>query len=125
LTERPLLHMQAQLDNEEESEQLSDEKNGDAAKQHPHHRHNLLKDDDDELMYLEKHLSRVHKAFYDEYDSTRVSAQGGRVAQLKPGHNKKIPIKEEAADLKTVPDIGIVMPLLKYVFSLCCSAPFY
>ena len=107
ITERPLLHLQEQLDQEDYKDATSDEtKNGDTA--HEHHKHNLLKDDDVELMYLGKHLSQLHKAFYDEYDSAVVSARGGRVAQLKPGHNKKLSTKEHAADLKIVPDIGHV-----------------
>jgi RNA polymerase II subunit A-like phosphatase len=118
--ERPLLQMQEKLDKEDEddsSEPLGDERNGDTTQEHPHHRHNLLKDDDVELMYLEKHLSLVHKAFYDEYDGALVNAQGGRVAQLKHGHVKKVSMKDEAADLKVVPDIANVMPRLKYVHS--------
>ncbi|KAF4628027.1 hypothetical protein G7Y89_g10127 [Cudoniella acicularis] len=116
LKERPLLHMQEKLDKEDEEvedEAKEETKNGDTTHEHPHHRHNLLKDDDVELMYLEKHLSQVHKAFYDEYDSALVNAHGGRVAQLKPGHNKKVSIKGDAADLKMVPDIAVVMPRIK------------
>jgi RNA polymerase II subunit A-like phosphatase len=117
LMDRPLLHMQEQLDEKEkEEEQASPEKNGNTA-EHPSHKESLLKDDDVELKYLVEHLVRVHKAFYDEYNSSMVSAQGGRVAQLKPGHTKKIPIKEESGDLQIVPDIGEVMPSLKYVLS--------
>jgi hypothetical protein len=109
--------MQEQLDKEDEDDDATvvDETNGETHHEQPHHRHNLLKDNDVELMYLEKHLSQLHKAFYDEYDSALVNAQGGRVAQLKPGHNKKVSIKEDSADLKIVPDIGYVMPRLKYV----------
>jgi RNA polymerase II subunit A-like phosphatase len=119
LTERPLLHMQEQLDKEDEEDDatVADESNGETHHEHPHHRHNLLKDDDVELMYLEKHLSQLHKAFYDEYDSALVNAHGGRVAQLPPGPNKKVSIKEDSADLKIVPDIGYVMPQLKYVYA--------
>ena len=115
LTERPLLHLQEQLDKEEESsEPTGDESNGTAP--HEHHRHNLLKDDDVELMYLEQHLSQVHKAFYDEFESALHNAQGGRVAQLKHGHVKKVTVgKGEVADLKFIPDIADVMPRLKYV----------
>jgi RNA polymerase II subunit A-like phosphatase len=115
LTERPLLHMQEKLDQEEDDDAtITDEsRNGDTTHEHPHHKHNLLKDDDVELMYLEKHLSQLHKAFYDEYDRALVNAHGGRVAQLKPGHNKKVSIKDDSADLKIVPDIGNVMPRLK------------
>jgi RNA polymerase II subunit A-like phosphatase len=115
LTERPLLHMQEKLDQEEDDDAtVTDEsRNGDTAQEHPHHKHNLLKDDDVELTYLEKHLAQLHKAFYDEYDRALVNAHGGRVAQLKPGHNKKVSIKDESADLRIVPDIGNVMTRLK------------
>ena len=119
LTERPLLHMQEKLDQEEDEAAeddatTSDEiKNGDTTHEQSHHKHNLLKDDDVELAYLEKHLTQLHKAFYDDYDRALVSAHGGRVAQLKPGHNRKVSIKDESADLRIVPDIGSVMPRLK------------
>jgi len=114
LADRPLLHMQEKLE-KEESEQANDEKNG--TTEHPQHRHNLLKDDDVELMYLERHLSQVHKAFYEHYDGVIMNAQGGRVAQLKPGRTKKISIN----DLKVVPDVAKVMPALKYVLPLVKS----
>lgn len=119
IKDRPLLHMQEQLDKEEEAEEEEEAKeelkNGDTTTEHPHHKHNLLKDDDVELMYLEKHLSQVHKSFYEEYDSALVKAQGGRIAQLKPGHSKKVPIKEKAGDLRIVPDVADVMPRIKFV----------
>ncbi|KAL3426135.1 RNA polymerase ii ctd phosphatase [Phlyctema vagabunda] len=113
LTERPLLHMQEQLEkaDDETDEKTEEMKNGNPA--HDHHRHNLLRDDDIELTYLEQHLKHLHKAFFDEYEGALISAQGGRIAQLKPGHNKKVSLKENAADLSIVPDIGDVMPRLK------------
>lgn len=120
LVERPLLHMQEQLDeklekeDKEENEEAVAENPDDtieAVNEHPTRRHNLLKDDDVELSHLEKHLTQLHRAFYEEYDSSRLSAQGGRVAQLKrPGHRQKVAIKD---DLQLVPDIGEVMPRLK------------
>lgn len=120
LTERPLLHMQELLDKEDgdDNEDGTEEmKNGHATQDQGHHRHNLLRDDDVELLYLEKHLTQLHKEFYEEYDGLLVSAQGGRIAQLKPGHNKKLALKENGPDLKIVPDIGEVMPRLKYLLS--------
>jgi RNA polymerase II subunit A-like phosphatase len=118
LTERPLLHMQEQLDkqDDEEEEVIEETKNGGAVEHHPHSRHNLLKDDDVELLYLQQHLTDLHKAFYEEYDKALVNVPGGRVAQLKPGHQKKISVRDEAADLKIVPNIAVVMPRLKYIF---------
>jgi RNA polymerase II subunit A-like phosphatase len=121
LIERPLLHMQQELDKEDE-ENTSQSTNGNTDEtvkegapvpEHPHHRHHLLKDDDRELIYLEKHLQKVHKAFFEEYDRSLAGATGGRVAHLRPGSNKKVSLKDESADLKLVPDIADVMPGLK------------
>ncbi|PQE26425.1 FCP1-like phosphatase protein [Rutstroemia sp. NJR-2017a BBW] len=115
LTERPLLHMQEQLDKQDDEveEVIEETKNGGVVEQHPHIRHNLLKDDDVELMYLQQHLTDLHKAFYEEYDKALVNVPGGRVAQLKPGGQRKISVRDEAADLKIVPNIAVVMPRLK------------
>ncbi len=117
LTERPLLHLQEELDKEEEEEDpvTTTENNGTTTLEHSHHRHNLLKDDDTELIFLQDHLTAVHRTFYDEFDSALLNAQGGRVAQLRPGRNKKTSAKGVDADLKLLPDIGYVMPQLKYV----------
>jgi RNA polymerase II subunit A-like phosphatase len=114
LTDRPLLHMQEQLEKEEAAEEQGAKEEVDGVPtEHPHPKHNLLKDDDVELTYLEKHLALVHKSFYDEYDSALINAQGGRVAQLKPGHAKKVTMKDHAADLAIVPDVAKVMPRIK------------
>ncbi|KAI6709160.1 hypothetical protein JHW43_008319 [Diplocarpon mali] len=113
LTDRPLLHMQEKLDKEESDTPADEPSNGHTTPEQPHQRHNLLVDNDVELQYLQQHLTQLHKAFYEEYDGALVTAHGGRVAQLKPGHNKRAPIKNKVADLKIVPDIGIVMPRLK------------
>lgn len=119
IKDRPLLHMQEELEKEESEEVEAEakdenEKNGETTQEpHPHHRHKILNDDDTELAHLEQHLTAVHKAFYDEYDGKLVNAHGGRIAQLKPGHNKKVSIKGDKADLQIVPDVAIVMPRLK------------
>ncbi|CZS97990.1 related to phosphoserine phosphatase fcp1 [Rhynchosporium agropyri] len=110
LTDRPLLHMQEKLDKEDNEAPVDEAANG-SATQEPQHRHNLLVDNDVELKYLEQHLTQIHKAFYDEYEGRVINASGGRVAQLKPGLNKKMSIN--GADRKVVPDIGNVMPRLK------------
>ena len=122
IKERPLLHMQQELEKEDgdTSTQSSsngdgDEalKNGDGEAEHPHQRHHLLKDDDKELIVPREALEALHKSFYDEYDQSLAGALGGRVAHLRPGSNRKLSMKEESADLKIVPDIGEVMPRLK------------
>jgi len=116
IKDRPLLHMQQQLEKEDgDPTDVGNEKteeNSDGI-EHTHERHHLLKDDDEELAYLESHLTGLHKAFYDEYDRARANAQGGRVAYLRPGSNKKISLRDETDDLKIVPDIREVMPRLK------------
>jgi len=119
LTERPLLHMQQQLDKEDNVE-VEEGANGSGEQavnnEEPpenHQRHHLLKDDDKELTYLENHLLGLHKAFYDEYDKALASAKGDRVAHLRPGAHKKVSMKEDTDDLKLVPDIGEVMPRIK------------
>lgn len=138
LIERPLLHMQEALDKEDlESNASTNGENDEAATRSPsehdasenehgsqipgQQRHHLLKDDDRELVYLEEHLKRLHRAFYDEYD-TRLSnsaPEDRRVAHLRPGHTKKVSLPKESDHssgedlLHLVPDIGLVMPRLK------------
>ncbi|KAI2634457.1 hypothetical protein GGS21DRAFT_539312 [Xylaria nigripes] len=79
LKDRPLLHLQEELDREDEEAEKEKQSNkeGDApevnANGHPqtpaHHRHNLLRDDDQELIYLEDHLTELHRSFYEQYDA--------------------------------------------------------
>lgn len=117
LTERPLLHMQEKLEKEVESTETNGTADGENAKpespDNQHHKHNLLNDDDKELFYLEKHLLKLHEAFYNQYDNAIVHAKGGPVAQLRPGQAKKLDVHSEKADLQLVPDIGEVMPKIK------------
>jgi RNA polymerase II subunit A-like phosphatase len=114
LTDKPLAHMQEQLEKQQAAEERETTEEADGAPvEHPPPKHNLLKDDDVELTYLQRHLAMVHKSFYEEYDSRLINAQGGRVAQLKPGHKKKVAIKDNAADLTIVPDVAVVMPRIK------------
>lgn len=119
LKERPLLHMQQQLDKEDiaEGEEAAngateESENTDDSAYH-NHRHHLLKDDDNELAYLENHLLGLHRTFYEQYDKALISAKGDRVAHLRPGATRKVQMKDEADDLQIVPDIGEVMPQIK------------
>lgn len=111
LTSRPLLHLQEKLDQEDDKVEPSVE--GNDGTHQPQHRHSVLRDEDAELYYLQNHLELLHKTFFDEYDATIRSVSGGRVAQLKPGATRKLPIKEARADLAVVPDVAVVMPRLK------------
>ncbi|TGO39176.1 hypothetical protein BHYA_0059g00410 [Botrytis hyacinthi] len=113
LRDRPLLHKQEELDEADKKQEEAEKAVEDGTVEHHTHRHSVLKDDDVELTYLQQHLTDLHRAFYEEYDKALVNVPGGRVAQLKPGHQRKVNVKNEAADLKVVPNIAVVMPRLK------------
>ncbi|KAH8903727.1 hypothetical protein BR93DRAFT_884586 [Coniochaeta sp. PMI_546] len=91
IKDRPLLHLQEQLDKEdEEAEKTPEAASGDERpSSSPHQRHHLLLDDDRELHFLEQHLMALHEEYYREYD---------RVV---------------AADPSAVPDVGRVLDSLK------------
>lgn len=115
LLERPLLHKQEELDEaDKKKDEAEMEVEDGTVVEHHAHRHSVLKDDDVELTYLQQHLTDLHRAFYEEYDKALVNVPGGRVAQLKPGHQRKVNVKHDSADLKVVPNIAVVMPRLKY-----------
>lgn len=115
--DRPLLQRQKELDAEDEGvggvggdesselARLSAEESHELNKQ----RHHLLEDNDRELIYLEERLERVHRYFFDEYDKKCSRALGGRVAALR---GERLPSKKDV-DLRHVPDIQDIMPLLK------------
>ncbi|KAK8044086.1 FCP1-like phosphatase [Apiospora rasikravindrae] len=108
LKERPLLHMQEELDKEDtdpaESEPSEEETTtppGSPEQQNghsptPHHRHNLLRDDDNELACVEQHLTATHKQFYEKYDARRASRHR---------------IQEITSEL--IPNVGAVLDYLK------------
>lgn len=109
--DRPLLQKQKELEAEEDGGEssessLSTEESQDLSKQ----RHHLLEDNDRELIQLEERLERVHRYFFEEYEKKRSRALGGRVAALR---GEKTPSKEKDVDLKLVPDVQDIMPLLK------------
>ncbi|KXJ89274.1 hypothetical protein Micbo1qcDRAFT_165329 [Microdochium bolleyi] len=104
LTDRPLLHLQKQLDKEDEAaekkvaETKDDSKpasNGDVDHLNHHHRHNLLRDDDQELIYLERHLANLHKSFFEQFDAR---ATNHRADDIAPD---------------SVPDAGKILTFLK------------
>jgi RNA polymerase II subunit A C-terminal domain phosphatase len=130
LEDKPLLKMQLQQDQKDEAEAAA--ANGDASASQstesdssdssesselvskPKPRHSILRDDDEELIHLEGSLSRVHEAFFAEYDRKRVGGKGGRVAELTG--KRKAPLPEDdgqALDLKTVPDVKKILPPMK------------
>ena len=103
LTDRPLAQLQEKLDKEDEVAERESAEGGEVPESapngdpesSPHHRHNLLRDDDQELFYLENHLTTLHRSFYEQYDA--------RSANHRP--------EEISAD--TIPDVGATLSFLK------------
>ncbi|KAH0558395.1 hypothetical protein GP486_004948 [Trichoglossum hirsutum] len=119
LHDRPLLQKQKLLDAEDDAADQNDEnrKGEEASGDSSKHRHHLLQDNDVELLYLEKSLTEVHRAFFQEYDKALASSQGGRVAELRGGRNaRRLPLRSNSdvsVDLQLVPDIKTIMPQMK------------
>ncbi|GKT50467.1 RNA polymerase II subunit A C-terminal domain phosphatase SSU72 [Colletotrichum spaethianum] len=106
IKERPLLHMQEELDKQDEQK----EKATQDAEDGPHimtvqHRSQVLRDDDAELIYLQQHLTELHQKFYEEYDEKRAAAPAHSAPRKKPG--------DENIDLAAVPDVGYVLDTMK------------
>ncbi|KAI2627599.1 hypothetical protein GGR54DRAFT_422529 [Hypoxylon sp. NC1633] len=104
LKDRPLLHLQEELDREEEEAEKKEAENGDSpeptsngdSESPSHQRHRLLRDDDRELLFLEQHLTNLHHAFYEQYDAR--SSKRPRSDDLVPD---------------VVPDVGSTLNFLK------------
>ncbi|MCJ1389003.1 Carboxy-terminal domain (CTD) phosphatase [Xylographa bjoerkii] len=116
LQDQPLLQKQKQLEAEDDAEAAKLGVNGESQVQtpeseKPHHR-NLLHDDDDELLYLEHSLSKIHSEFFEAYARQLADAQGGRLAELRGTHRRRIHTNG-SLDLDIVPDIKIIMPAIK------------
>ncbi|KAG6016324.1 hypothetical protein E4U54_001710 [Claviceps lovelessii] len=111
LTDRPLLHMQEELDKKDELSGQNDE-SGDSSSHHG--RHHLLSDDDEELIALQDHLTDLHSSFYDTYDRRRKERQEAEPIH-PPSHSKarrKVPV-DDGVDLSMVPDVGDILDELK------------
>lgn len=99
LKERPLLHQQEQLDKEDDlanasqmpefSSNPTPRDDTPSSQNSTHQRHNLLRDDDTELIYLSSHLTGLHNEFYKDYDRRRQLAdveENGNVNSLIVPH---------------------------------------
>ncbi|KAK3179940.1 CTD phosphatase Fcp1 [Lecanicillium sp. MT-2017a] len=112
LTDRPLLHMQEELDKEDERTAQEDTETGDSSPPHP--RHNLLSDDDEELVALQDHLTDIHSAFYESYDRRREERKQSEPTH-PPGHTKarRRSSVDDGVDLSMVPDVGDILDEIK------------
>lgn len=112
LTDRPLLHMQEQLDKEDEKT-AQEADNGDAATA-PIQRHNVLSDDDEELVALQDHLTDIHTSFYDTYDRRREERKQSEPTH-PPSHSnaRRRSSVDDGVDLSMVPDVGDILDEIK------------
>jgi RNA polymerase II subunit A-like phosphatase len=134
LEDKPLLKMQLQQDQKDEAEaaatgeaatfqstESDSSDSSDSSESNSTHkqkaRHSILKNDDEELIHLEATLTKVHEAFFAEYDRKRLGGKGGRVAELTGKRKEPLPSREDnegqSSELRLVPDIKRVMPAMK------------
>ncbi|KAK4179568.1 hypothetical protein QBC36DRAFT_70494 [Triangularia setosa] len=75
INERPLQLLQEKQDKEDEEAEKATGQSDDSASSRssspPPQRHKVLLDDDNELEFLEKHLTQLHKAYYASYDQKK------------------------------------------------------
>lgn len=124
LTDRPLLHMQEELDREGElSAAASQDDPGDPAAPAAgvgHGRQHLLSDDDEELSALQDHLTDLHTSFYETYDRRRKERRQSDPT-LPPGSSagsgssagRRRSVADDGVDLSMVPDVGDILDELK------------
>lgn len=111
LNDRPLQHMQEELDKKDD-EQMQETETADTEVQQ-HHRQNLLSDDDEELVALQDHLTDLHNAFYELYDRRRQERRQNQPTH-KPGDSKpRRQSADDGVDLSLVPDVGDILYDLK------------
>jgi RNA polymerase II subunit A C-terminal domain phosphatase len=111
LVDRPLLHMQEELDKEDEAV-LIEAETGEELSSPPQQRQNLLTDDDEELIALQDHLSDLHTAFYETYDRRRQERAEAEPAR-RPGGAPRRGSVDDGVDLSLVPDVGDILDELK------------
>ncbi|CAI4211690.1 unnamed protein product [Parascedosporium putredinis] len=94
IKERPLLHMQEELDKEDEVAHKAEDANDSTqlSSASSQARHHVLRDDDDELTHISRHLTNLHKEFYRSYDERKPTSKD---------------------DLSLVPDAGYILDELK------------
>lgn len=100
INDRPLQVLQEKLDREDEEAEkatvLSEDGSESRSSSPPSQRHRALQDDDNELEFLEKHLTSLHATYYAEYDRKRAEHHAaGNI------------------DVTAVPDAGQILDELK------------
>ncbi|MCJ1468898.1 Carboxy-terminal domain (CTD) phosphatase [Pseudocyphellaria aurata] len=120
LQDRPLLQKQKQLEAEDAASESASQKDdsesttaSDSGSSSENPRHRLLQDHDEELLYLEQSLRKVHSKYFETYTGElAAAAQGSRIAELRGSQKRKQPLSDNY-DLAMVPDIKSIMPEMK------------
>lgn len=122
--DKPLLKLQQKMDeydkadsstNSEPATQAteSDSSDSESSTSARAKRHSILRNDDEELIHLERSLHSIHDRFFSEYDKRRSSAKGGRVAALAGKRKEPVPETDEQIPLAHIPDIKKIVPSMK------------
>lgn len=113
--DRPLARMQEEQDREDEKmaestvvENVHTENGEETPSEIGRQKHGVLHDHDVELYALEKHLTEIHKRFYEEFQKKRKSLTDAGGGRRRPGSS------EAKLDLRAVPDIKEIMPSMKH-----------
>ncbi|CUS09653.1 unnamed protein product [Tuber aestivum] len=75
-------------------------------------KHSVLHDQDVELISLERHLTEVHRSFYELYEKN-MSVVSTRVSELKDPKKQVRKRRLSDTNLRAVPDVKVIMPLMK------------
>lgn len=112
IMDRPLQLLQLKQDKEDEEAEKAttqSENSQDAPpSSQPQTRHQVLRDDDDELEYLEQHLTRLHKVYFEEHDRELQAAANSDDFQLPDVGRTLSTLKRRAMRGVTVALTGMI-----------------
>lgn len=126
--EKPLLKLQQKMDEKDGAEMSHDadlatqgtESDSSDSESGTHSgkakRHSILRNDDEELIHLERHLRAIHDRFFNEYDGKRAGVKGGRVAALSGKRKAPLPdtsFESAQSNANMVPDTKKIIPAMK------------
>ncbi|KJZ73454.1 hypothetical protein HIM_07248 [Hirsutella minnesotensis 3608] len=110
IKDRPLLHMQEELD-KEGGVSAQDSDVGEATPTQS--RQHLLNDDDEELIALQDHLTDLHSSFYETYDRRRRERRQSDPTHPPGSSSRRRSAADDGVDLSMVPDVGDILDELK------------
>ncbi|RPA99239.1 hypothetical protein L873DRAFT_1789822 [Choiromyces venosus 120613-1] len=116
-TDRPLAKKQEEQDKKDEkaANECMNSENGiesTTPSEAGRAKHSVLHDQDVELIALERHLTEVHRSFYELYENNR-SVISARVSELKDPKKQVRKRRLSDTNLRAVPDVKVIMPQMK------------